>query len=520
MTKDEFNERYELLERVSDGEVETHHALHPSGAVVMVHLVRGSAEFQGRVLEAVEQLRQEGPKGHVFYVHDVEGLPVVVTRFAMDFVTLESWLASLGAPLEKGPDANLTIVDTRPPGLEQGEPTLAFEAPPPQAPTKTIQQVRPSDPGGASAPAGSDSPPPPPVKDSPGEFTRMFQAVGGADAKAPPVEEPTTESPKPTPPSDEVDPWTDPARRPSSTSTTKEGPGEFTRMFQAAGGTVDETKPTPKPPDKPAARDGEFTRLFEGPLGADDSTSPPPDQASPPAAPPFPGGFASPKPVDSPPASGRPSDGTWSDALRSPTRKQDELPPTPPPSVPPPGPSTGGEYTMIFGGDSPPTPPASKAPPTEVPMETQSIEGAPAPTSKAKGLSLPRVPRVPGVTPRIPNPKAAARRALPRKPRMPRAPKARQVVGALAAVSQGAGKGSSDSAAGQATGGQTPGSSDAPGSGKEAKGPNRKVLGIGLAVVLIMTAGLILFFALWDFAPPVPEAEPTGGEASADSVVA
>ncbi|NNF25901.1 MAG: hypothetical protein HKN73_01600, partial [Gemmatimonadetes bacterium] len=195
MTRDELLARYDLIEQVTEGDVETHHALHQSGAVVMVHFLRGSPTRNLAVAQAVQRLGAgEGSSGKVLHVHDVEGQPVVVTRFITDFVSLEHWLATLGLPVaevDTGGDETLILQ----PGEGLGRPLDAGAVlqPPPPGPEEPPAPELP--------PSPVESPPPPqepPPRGGGGEFTNMFRAA--PPAETPPVKPDqalTVETPRP-----------------------------------------------------------------------------------------------------------------------------------------------------------------------------------------------------------------------------------------------------------------------------------------------------------------------------------
>ena len=56
MTGEEFRSQYHLLNCVSQGDIETHHAQAATGAMVMVHYLRGSDDANARVRSAIERL--------------------------------------------------------------------------------------------------------------------------------------------------------------------------------------------------------------------------------------------------------------------------------------------------------------------------------------------------------------------------------------------------------------------------------------------------------------------------------
>lgn len=240
MKRDEFESRYRLLQTaVRSGGAITHHALSPEGAVVMVHVLDGDpaavASLQARMDHGGSEIEER-----IVERLDVDGLPVVVTRFILEFEGLDRWL----------------------PAGEGAEP----------APPAPIPDV-----------GGESSPPPPSTTEGPGEFTRMFRAADLA-TPAPDLAAPSTPAPShpvtPPPPTPAPPPAT-----PSPASPSE--PGEFTRQFGAVtppspSPTAPPTPPSPAPSPSGPGEDsgpGEFTRQFARP------TVPTPSPADPPAPP-------------------------------------------------------------------------------------------------------------------------------------------------------------------------------------------------------------------------------------------
>jgi hypothetical protein len=81
MNLQEFEARYELIERVTEGDIESHHALHRSGVVVMVHFVSGIQEFRERVGRAADRLSTAGGDDRILESHEIDDRLVIVTRF-------------------------------------------------------------------------------------------------------------------------------------------------------------------------------------------------------------------------------------------------------------------------------------------------------------------------------------------------------------------------------------------------------------------------------------------------------
>ncbi|HSM04632.1 MAG TPA: hypothetical protein VK858_08410 [Longimicrobiales bacterium] len=593
MTRDEFEARYELIEQVTEGEIESHHALHHSGVVVMVHLVSGTEAFQDQVEQAVFEVGGSPPEGQVLEVHRLGDRRAIVTRFLMDFVSIQRWVGMDGAaapgdadppgaetpgpsPVHHAPDAPEgpePVADAPPEGA--GEFTRMFQAATPPAPPTSDGPPLPPVSDAPPAPPRPDlsaAPPPPDVPEAPppsmpagegdagrswpgeqgaggGEFTRMFSR---------PEQEPAPPPAPPPPPSAE----------PDATPPAADGaPGEFTRMFRPpsmtppAEGTGPDHPPgaaAPPPPPPPATPDatppatggapGEFTRMFRPPsaptppAGGTDAP-PPPETPAPPPPPPS----AGPLQGSAPPAQDGPgeftrffaahdagpdlpdpdamaptrktprvvppeepaADSSWADALRTPRR---EPPPQtgdvgpapaagPKPEAPPPA---EGGFTQMFGAQkrpavpaNPSPPPAGGAPPPPPPSEPGAAQPPKAPGHPPKVPGMPRG--------RAPNLDAMLRRPRVPRPRAPavvRAPTPRNIVRAAAGAVQ---------AAGQMKGGAGGGEDGAQAPGKKTP---RAVI-IGLVALIVITAGLLIFFALWDFAP-----NDAGGDTTVDPVAA
>ena len=311
MTGDEFRSSYQLLKRVTQDGVGTFHAVGPGGAVVMVHVL-GSAD-QAREMEASIERLSPADRARVLDSFDVEGSPVLITKFVLDFQSLESWmderLAAAEAPPAHGPPIAAPADDAPEPEPPLSDPAEPTDEPPgqalPQEPGFTAafatigsepdSPETPPDPGPAPpsppepvlppAPteAGADSPPPgvdPPEQDTRGTLTASFEAFGEppADVVAPSS---TASAPRPA------------AAPPSS----------------AEAPPISEAPPIPPPPpisEAAAVEKGEFTQLFEA-LGGEDAgpspAAPPADAPTPPApaahaTPPVPAGDGDPEPED------------------------------------------------------------------------------------------------------------------------------------------------------------------------------------------------------------------------------
>lgn len=340
MTRDEFESRYRLLQQVTRaGEAETHHALGPAGAVVMVHFLTG--ELATRIRSLMAEPESARPD-RILETVDVEGSPVLITKFIMDFEDLATWLEAEDVSVAPPPPAPQPSDEGESEG-EPGEFTKLFAAPDLPEPADPSP---PPDGSPAEARSATDV-------DRPGEFTRLFRArtpEGEPEAGAEPdVEaEPEPESsPGPgasgTPSTSEtVDPGRDASRDPSP-GGEKDGedrePGELTRLFQGMERPEPEPRSSGKDVGTPPAEGGagtgregeppsgpsEFTRLFQSPpeVGRPPETprtapsssssqpSPPPPPPTPPPPPPPPTPTRKPpprRPSAGPPRTGSPDE--------------------------------------------------------------------------------------------------------------------------------------------------------------------------------------------------------------------
>jgi hypothetical protein len=258
MTREEFQARYRILRQVTDGTVRTCHAQARSGAVVMVHYLEGTPSERRDLLARVHSLRPEA-RSRVVNLTEVDGTPVVVTRFIFDLVSLPEWLAAHAGT----------------------EPAPAEEPP---APTPTV----------APLPAPEPPPPPQPAAES-GGFTGLFQPVARPPEARPPA-------PPAVPPV--------PLDRPSAPGEAQPEAGSFTQLFQRGTAPAPPRAPSPAPPAAAGPEDPSgFTDLFRAaspPVVGPPATphpevpaTPPRHEAPMPSADPFP---APPSPPLEPPA--------------------------------------------------------------------------------------------------------------------------------------------------------------------------------------------------------------------------
>jgi hypothetical protein len=285
MTSAEFQERYHLVRQVTDGPVESHHAVATTGAVVMVHMLDSARpEEIDEIFDLLGRLHPD-VGGRVLESTHVDGRPVIVTRFLAEFRSLREWLEEHARDPAEGGSSPVPFVaplpsgTSAPPGAGPGSvsappiPSLPEERQEPGEFTRLFRAQRPpGDPEG-TRPAEMPAPPGPEGDEAPGEFTQLFRAHGPpAPQIPPPVEEgpassvapPSHPAPEPSPPAPSPPPSRPPPPPPpptypappppqrpsqptSSSSATSgagsssEGPGEFTRWFARQTGPGPDT---------------------------------------------------------------------------------------------------------------------------------------------------------------------------------------------------------------------------------------------------------------------------------------
>jgi hypothetical protein len=589
MNLQEFEARYELIERVTEGDIESHHALHRSGVVVMVHFVSGIQEFRERVGRAADRLSTAGGDDRILESHEIDDRLVIVTRFLRDFQSLEAWLGESGFPVAEGAATQAEPVgagsEDDSPDEGAGEFTSMFMAASPDAPgaeTRAPAGAAPSptdsdepsgeftsmfnaadsDTVGPDVGASTDSALPELEPDEPlGEFTAMFSAADpgaiGSDATAPtdsalpksPPDEPLGEFTSMFKAGDAHAPRDDTAVArdstaaaggppPSADSGVPDEGGEFTQLFQAAGAAQDsESDLAPERAEGVADE-----RLFRDRLGAGEPSSPEapaPRSATDPFAPPpkeetgeftrffRAGGEAeAPIPSEAPldwsnePIAGRTRepearpapahDPDWSEALRA---ERPEVPrgaSSPPPPAVDRNAEAPGEFTRIFGaeldpratgGGRPSPPPSRPTPPAS--GATPPASGATPPAPREAGAPLrPAAPAPKASKPSgsvLPDPEAMIRKGRVPKPRPPRfrPPSGRRLARKgvkKAALAMIGGDEATDGGGDQATSGQRSRISSS-------------TLGVALVTILLVTVGVVAFFALWDFQGSVVDEE-------------
>jgi len=415
----EFAARYQLQSTpVSEGPVRSYQAVAHGGAVVLVHFLE-DADHAEDLLRRLDRLEsREGIRAFL----DVAGTPVLVTRFVLDFSSLDEW------------------VDERvgPPDTEEEIPLVSGPHAPPESRPPAPEAVTEAD----DAPGGAEDD----TAEGPGEFTRLFQApdtTAGTPPDAPAASSP--EAPAEPTPDAPTGPPPDPG--PKGGGPPQEEPGEFTRLFQApdATGTGSGTRPPPErpaspppprapkppPPSEPAERHpeqpaasrgddrgeerrdeeeeeggtGGFTELFQAPsMPRPDRPEPPhvpdpppekPRASPPPPPPPPPGGMSLPQPPSSRPA--RPP-GRFTQQFQAPTGDGESGSGR---ASPPPEP---GSFTRLFRGvDQPPPgspPPGSSKGPGEGGSDylARLRQNDPSPGSAPR--PGPPAPPAPGAPPR------------------------------------------------------------------------------------------------------------------------
>jgi len=359
MTNEQFSREYQLLDRLSQGAVVTHPAQSSAGAMVMVHFLRGTDEENAAAMRQVEEASPQR-RDRIISVVDVDGVRTIVTKFIVDFTTLNDWLTT-----DPEPRAPTMVVPL--PALAQSEPA-------------------------ASPPAPSASRDPAGEPRAPGALTQLFQRVSR------PVDPPDDSRERSTAPSS-VPPSAPPpaySPAPQASSAPPSGPGEFTLMFHAI---PRETAPEPASPFPASAPPppSATAQPFSAAQASDLSQSAPPamtppetesgefkrvfGDATPGVDASWPGGSFGASPADG----SRPFDGAKSSPFDPPRPSNFNAPFAgfASPEVPPAQSSSGpGEYTKMFGnpGGVPaiPLPPfAQQSSQNSTPFDFGSSRGRP-----------------------------------------------------------------------------------------------------------------------------------------------
>src|SRR6266545_4016451 len=168
VTGDEFRSRYKLLKVVDEQGVQSHHALSPTGRVVMVHfLASAPPDEQRRLLALLSRLRPVD-RTRILDQLDVDSATVLVTEFIQGFKTLAAWLESKAKlpPTESAMTPPATSSPAS--GPAPGEFTRMFGA-------DELAKA-------PAAPPAAPASPTPPTPLAPGGFTAFFGAVEADDS--------------------------------------------------------------------------------------------------------------------------------------------------------------------------------------------------------------------------------------------------------------------------------------------------------------------------------------------------
>ena len=330
MTSDEFASKYAVDLQITKGPVRSHFAVSRSAKVVaMVHYLEGGESRENAARLAQVRALADSRPHVVLEVCDVEGTPVVVTRFILNFRTFDAWLATESAapPTQAhAPAAGNTASSNAPDTADERHPDAP--APTRAPPTVRIERVAPPPAAAETAPSASAAP---------GDFTRRFRPPRSA----------------PIPPSPAAP--TQPPRAPATPPDAPQKAGdEFTHLFGAAASQEPPPTPTPSPgPARTAPRRGSFSRLFHKVVV--------PEAAPPPPADPQGG-----------------TDELYRRLHRTPEPPSPPTPPSPPPSPPraPPG-----EFTQVFGASA--TTPAAPARPPSAGLGPPAVRQASPPEPRA-----------------------------------------------------------------------------------------------------------------------------------------
>ena len=349
VTGDEFRSRYKLLKVVDEQGVQSHHALSPTGRVVMVHFLAGAPlDDQRRLLALLDRLRPVD-RTRILDKLDVDGATVLVTEFIQGFKTLLAWLES---------KAKL------PPTESALTPPAASSPASAPAPGDFTRMFGADELGKVD----QESPPVPPSP-APGGFTAFFGAVAAEPpTPSPSVDEPAQQS-SDVPPARTDAPdanrrpvvrWRDePAQKPDDSRAKP----VIRWNAESPAPPVPTAPPVPAaPPPAPAKKPGEFTQLF-GAVGATPPATPAsaPDSPASPSAPGSarPGAFTNMfnpvvEPASHPLGAAEPSSERLLRALDAPATPSGSVAPSGPLSERPPGgpnqAAAPGEFTRMLSG--------------------------------------------------------------------------------------------------------------------------------------------------------------------------
>ena len=194
MTSAEFAAKYRLLKRVPGKGARSHLAQQTDlGRAVLVHFLDvGSPDDRRRLLERTLALPGEA-REKVLETGEVDGIRVIVTRFAPGLEDLQAWIAeserkaappAAAAPAAGGPAGGTSefvrVFGAGAAGSDaspgQGSPGMV------EMPTAQMEAVSPRAATSASSPPSRPSPAAAP---EPGEFTRLFKGMGASGSAVP-----------------------------------------------------------------------------------------------------------------------------------------------------------------------------------------------------------------------------------------------------------------------------------------------------------------------------------------------
>ena len=344
MTRDEFESRYRLVERLTERGVETHRALEPNGGTVLVHFI-GDTGCLPKGVHFDPSVLTDADAGAFLAVLEVADAAVVVTREIEGLRRFEDWIGSALA--------RTLLADARPP-TSSPLPHGHMDSAPPAAPvghqptgvyTRLMRQsdlVGSSAEGGPSRagaePSGSPSPPeaptdpprvfPSPTAPPPAPPASPPDDVAGAEPATPPAVPAPMGNEPPAKPDDAVPP---PVHTPPAGGV--ERTGVYTRIMRRS-----DLIPT-------AWGDSDATSRGAAPGSQAPSAGPPvpgapprgPVLGAPPAGPP-----PTSAPVEGPPSAGPPMEGA------APPAPADRDASGPPPAQPETGGGSSGVYTRIM----------------------------------------------------------------------------------------------------------------------------------------------------------------------------
>lgn len=332
MTRDEFSQRYRLVEQLTSGEVASHRALDSEGKPVMLHMFGGANRTTEAVASMLAHLRS-GESLKVREVIEVEGSVVAVTEAIAPFTSFEAWITASGDQEAAPPGGEPAPADAHQPGPFR----IIFRGlVPPDAPAVQPPDARPA--------VGQAGTPPVLPTAAPQDAETIVRPAPQLDAA--PTQPEAQPEPVPPPPA------------PASSAPSTVGPPEPQPEVQAAA--PPEAASDPPAPVRPATPS---VSLPGAPLYVPAPTLPYP-QPAPPLAPP--------------------------------TTAQPEVPSAPAPPESPSGPAPQeeppvGEYTRRSAALDPGQPPGS----SPAPPSSESVAVPSPPVIRWRSDELPGGPAAP-----------------------------------------------------------------------------------------------------------------------------